>query len=238
MKKFSWSVWMLILMTSISCKTNTEKSEYHTKHIAQVPADFQSQIHAGMHALQAYRENKQADSKQRKELLDAAVIHFEKASQIDSTNQDLCFLLGNAYYLSSSYYRAMNAFEKYNRLWPGNAGVANNLRVTYREVAKAELYNENNPLSAKTFIDKSLSLNPNDLQTLELLGVSMARLSNFDTALIVLKQVIEKNPKAATAMTNASIVYTKMDMIEEAKKYIKMAQAIDPRLNNPMLEGK
>jgi len=39
-------------------------------------------------------------------------------------------------------------------------------------------------------------------------------------------------------MTNASIVYTKMDMIEEAKKYIKMAQAIDPRLNNPMLEGK
>ena len=116
MKKFSWSVWMLILMTSISCKTNTEKSESNTKRIAEVPADFQSQLHAGMQAIQAYRENKQADSTKRKELLDAAVIHFEKASQIDSTNQDLCFLLGNAYYLSSSYYRAMNAFEKYKDL--------------------------------------------------------------------------------------------------------------------------
>ena len=237
-KFYIYIVFIYIGLVLVSCKQEPKKAMSNTEKMAAVADDFNSQFAAGMEAITNFRGVEKTDSMKAKQALDAAVYHFEKANLMDSMNLDLVFLLGNSYYLSKSYYRAMSTYERIKRVWPNEEKVNKNLRLSYREVARAELYNENNPLSCRNYVEKSLKMDPTDVQSVEILGVSLARLSNWDTAVIELKRAIQMNPKSATALTNLSIVMSKQEKWEESKKYIEMAKAIDPRMENPMLTEK
>jgi len=120
------------------------------------------------------------------------------------------------------------------------------LRKSYAEEIfdKAlNLYNSNNESEALGLITNGLKIFPKSQDLLELRGVILSRMNDFNEAILCMDQIIKINPKHVMAYTNKSFYLMKLGMIEEAEKYKELSTLVsmggDPNgILSPVLENE
>lgn len=76
---------------------------------------------------------------------------------------------------------------------------------------------------------KAVEINPSDINTTTNMGLVYMRLSQFDSAVIVLQQAARIDPKYTNAYINLAITYKAMGKMDSAKKYEAEAQKTNPQ---------
>jgi protein O-mannosyl-transferase len=206
--KFTLSVLMIFLL-GFSVRTIARNMDwkdnltlfsndyYHSQNSAKLNSSL------GFTLLENYRSL--SDKEGNKHLLNKAIFHLKRASEIYPKYLDCIYLLGNAYYLSKDYRSAVVTYEKYIELNPNDHSILSNYQKALREYGRHLFFEENNNQAAKNQLLKSLKLNPNDDQVLELLGSAEAELGYLLKSVEYLLKAIEMNPNSASTWANLYI---------------------------------
>lgn len=85
-------------------------------------------------------------------------------------------------------------------------------------------------IEAQNLFKKNLQSNPNDFDSLHLLGVMYFQRGAIDTAIEFITKAIVQNKevRSAPAHTNLGILLSKKNLLEDAKHHYKVAISIDP----------
>jgi protein O-mannosyl-transferase len=101
-----------------------------------------------------------------------AIGHILRATEIHPTYKNPYLLLGNAYFYSNEFDKAIQAYEAALKLDPNYKDARQNLQLVYREGGKVIAQQQNNIPKGIGFMLKALELNPKDVETLSLLGTA------------------------------------------------------------------
>ena len=88
-----------------------------------------------------------------------------------------------------------------------------------------DLINKGEKSSAKEILDQSLGFYPNNLDSLEALGVVFAELGDYKEAHEKMDKIIELEPKHVMARANKSLFFMREGKIEEAERKKKFQQS-------------
>ena len=102
-----------------------------------------------------------------------------------------------------------------------------NYQKALREYGRFLFHEEHNNQEAKQVLIKSLKLNPNDDQALELLGSAEAELGYLLKSLEYLSKSSQINPKSASVWANLYITYTRLGDKANAQIAINKGMEID-----------
>ncbi|MBK8450151.1 MAG: hypothetical protein IPL42_09110 [Saprospiraceae bacterium] len=167
------------------------------------------------------------DKENNKHLLGQAIIHLNKAIEIYPKYTDCIFLLGNANYLIKDYKNAVASYENYIQLNPADLSIMKNYQKALREYGRILFHDDHNNALAKEMLIKSLKLNPNDDQALEVLGSAEAELGYLLKSLQYLLKAVEINPNSASTWANLYITYTRLGDKVNAQLAINKGMEID-----------
>ena len=83
---------------------------------------------------------------------------------------------------------------------------------------------------ALEFYEKSLKIDPENKTSLNGLGYVLAcEDKDLTRALSYCKQAVDSSPKSAACLDSLGFVYYRLKMYKEAKKYLEMAEQLDPQ---------
>lgn len=230
--RYSWSIYLLpILLIAFSTRTiarNTVwknnfslfNSDYeHSSNSAKLNSSL------GFTLLENYR--KSDDKEANKYLVNQAIFHLKKALEIYPNYTDCIYLLGNAYYIIKDHKDAVATYEQYITMSPGDMSIMKNYQKALREYGRYLFHEEHNNQEAKQVLIKSLKLNPNDDQALELLGSAEAELGYLLKSLEYLTKASQINPQSASVWANLYITYTRLGDKPNAQIAINKGMEID-----------
>jgi tetratricopeptide (TPR) repeat protein len=165
-------------------------------------------------------------------LVDKAIGHLNKATQLHPTYRNAYLLLGNAYFYKSDYLQAIRNYERVLQLAPGNTEGINNLAVATRDYGRFFGEQNNDLTSSLKYLNQSYQLNPDDKETLRLLAVAYGRSGDHAKALPFFKRTTELAPEVASNWINLSIVYSRLGDEVNAQSARAKALQIDPNAFN------
>lgn len=219
------SAYLLFLILISACKENGKK---------QAPVSKGSPYEQGLALMQQARSIK--DSAKREGILNQAIPLLEKVYFTDSANANNIYLLGNAYYMRRDFQKAVFMYYAHKKLKPEFTDIDKNIFASYRELGRKYQFMDNNPLHAKRSLVIADSIRPNDIETLELLGIAECSLSNFDEGKAYYARVLKIDPNRASTYFNYSLVFAKEGDFKKCQSYLDKANAIKPGFINPYLE--
>ncbi len=182
---------------------------------------------AGIH-LETVRDSK--DSLEVKQALLDAKKEADRAIEINPLYMEAHLQLGNSYYYSKNYEKAI---EKYNFILqhtPEDEDAFKNLQFALRERGRQIGLQTGDVVKAKDFIKKSLGMNPDDLEALMLMGIAEGSEGNTSNALYYFNQVLQKDPKNAQAYFNLGIAYRNVDQTAKSDSMFQQAVLLDPKI--------
>lgn len=165
------------------------------------------------------------------DLLNDAIYHLQQAVRVDSTFDNAYFLLGNAYFYAKKYDEGIEAYQHSLRLNPDNKSVTDNLTLIYRVAGKYQGEIMNNLPKALEYLEKSYALNPNDPETVRLLGVANGIGGNQEKAIVYFKKGTEIAPENADMWWNLGNAYEILGNKKDSKKCREKALRLNPYLD-------
>lgn len=230
--KYKWSIFLFIgILVAFSIRTTSRNMAwkdnltlfntdyFHSPNSAKLNSSL------GFTLLEKYRSLD--DKENNKHLLGQAIIHLNKAIEIYPKYTDCIFLLGNANYLIKDYKNAVASYENYIQLNPADLSIMKNYQKALREYGRILFHDDHNNALAKEMLIKSLKLNPNDDQALEVLGSAEAELGYLLKSLQYLLKAVEINPNSASTWANLYITYTRLGDKVNAQLAINKGMEID-----------
>jgi tetratricopeptide (TPR) repeat protein len=166
------------------------------------------------------------------QMVDKAITHLNKAIAIHPNYRNAYLLLGNAYFYKGNYQRAVESYNEVLRLNPGNRDGTNNLAVALREQGKYYGEKENDLNKALLYLKQSYEVNPNDNETIRLLGVTYGMGRQHAKALPYFKKLVEVSPNEVSFVKNLSLAYRNTGDNENADYYQRKALQLDPNAFN------
>ncbi len=166
------------------------------------------------------------------QMVDKAITHLNKAIAIHPNYRNAYLLLGNAYFYKGNYQRAVESYNEVLRLNPGNRDGTNNLAVALREQGKYYGEKENDLNKALLYLKQSYDVNPNDNETIRLLGVTYGMGRQHAKALPYFKKLVEVSPNEVSFVKNLSLAYRNTGDNENADFYQRKALQLDPNAFN------
>jgi Tfp pilus assembly protein PilF len=162
---------------------------------------------------------KEKDPKKKEEMLKQAVEYLDEAIKIHPTYKNAYLLKGNSLFFLNDLNGATSSYEAALKIDPNWGEARNNLAVAYRDAGKFAGEKQNDIAKAESLLLKSFQVNPNDTETLRLLGVTYGISGRHQQALEYFLKMTQLDPKNADAFANVSSAYNYLGDKINAEKY-------------------
>lgn len=158
--------------------------------------------------------------------------HLKKAISIHPLYVEAWLLQGNSYFYQSRYDEAISAFKKSLDIAPGYESSMTNLHLAYREGGKYWGEKMHNLEKALNYLQQAYQLNPNDFETLRLLGVAYGVEGNNVKAIEFLEKARLIKPENASVLYNLGSAYLNSGNPGKGQEFYDQARAVDSTLFN------
>lgn len=182
------------------------------------------------------RSEKEKDATVKQKMLKDAQVYLNHALEIHPNYKLSYLLLGNCYYHSGDYQKAVEYFRHVLTIDPQYGEGRRNLGIALRELGKQQGEKNNNLAGAITLLDEAVTYLPEDFETYHLLGVAYGQSGQGEKAISYFRKEIELAPNNATAYFNLGIALRQMGDEAGAQASFDKARSLDPNL--PQLKGK
>lgn len=167
------------------------------------------------------------DSLEVKTALIEAKKEAERAIEINPLYMEAHLQLGNSYYYSKNFEKAIEEYNFILQHTPEDEDAFKNLQYSLRERGRQIGMQTGDVKKAKDLIKKSLGMNPDDLEALMLMGIAEGSEGNTENALYYFNQVLKKDPKNAQAYFNLGIAYRNVDQLIKSDSMFNKAIQLD-----------
>ncbi len=174
-----------------------------------------------------------ADENTREAMLTEAIGHLQEAVKIHPTYKNAYLLLGNAHSYLEQYQQAIAYYDKALELDPNYQQAIQNKAVTYRNQGRYYGEEKNNLAASLQSLEKAYQLNPNDYETLRLLGVANGIRGNSNNAISFFEKALALEPENADALFNLGTAHYAAGNEEKGAAYHLRARQIDPSVGQP-----
>ena len=168
----------------------------------------------------------------RTEKINQAVVHLKQALEIHPNYKNAYLLLGNAHNYLSKYEEAITYYNRALNLDPNYNEAKNNIAITYRDAGRYYGEKQNNMSKSLEYLRKAEEANPNDFETLRLLGVASGMSGQSQTAISYFERCTKLQPNNAGAWLNLGNAYGQAGDIQKAEQFRAKAAQIDPAVLN------
>ena len=186
-------------------------------------------LNAAGGALTVEAPNEKNPAKQQ-EMYSQAVKYLDEAIKIHPTYKNAYLIRGNALFYLQRFEEAIQSYEMCTKLSPDFQDAYKNMAVAFREAGKQAGEKQNNLVKAEGFLHRSLQLNPQDPETVRLLGVAYGVQNKHDLALEQFLKVAQMTPESAQAYVNLYYAYRNVNQPDLAGQYLQKAVNIDPEI--------
>jgi len=170
---------------------------------------FDKAIQFNQNYTEAYVENGNVNLEMRK--IDAALVNFSKAYQLQPTNNEVVKQLANLYFNNRQFEKAIDLAQKCNNC----ADADRILGMSY--------YNQEDYGKAVIFLQKALNKNNKDAESAYTLGRTYLELEDEKNAIPQFQKAISIDPSRNVWMYELGLIYYNQNDYKNALKYINMA---------------
>lgn len=175
---------------------------------------------------------------QRNTLLLQAQGHVRTAVELHPTYKLAWFLLGNISYQLGQYDNAVQAYEQTLALDARYKPATQNLAIALREGGRDAGEKRGDLAKATAMLERALSLNPNDAETLRLMGTASGVQGKHKDALSYFSRALQADPQNPAIMYDLGAAYAFSGNAAKADSLQKAALAIDPNLMENRRKGQ
>lgn len=172
------------------------------------------------------------DETKRVGMVNKAIVHLNRAIKIHPNYKNAYLLLGNAHNYIQDYEKSISYYEHALSLDPNYADAQNNLGITYRNAGRYYGEQKNDLAKALSYLVKAEQSNPQDLETIRLLGVVYGISGNTEKAISYFSKVTTLQPNSASAWLNLGNAYGQAGDTQKAETYRQKAISMDPNVLN------
>jgi len=219
---------VLILYTIKTISRNPVWHDNATLFKSDIKISTQSaKLHNGLAGVYLERVRDSKDTLEVKQALIEAKKEAERAIEINPLYMEAHLQLGNSYYYSKNFEKAIEEYNFILQRTPEDEDAFKNLQYSLRERGRQIGMQSGDVTKAKDLIKKSLGMNPDDLEALMLMGIAEGSEGNTENALYYFNQVLRKDPKNAQAYFNLGIAYRNVDQIIKSDSMFNKAIKLD-----------
>ncbi|HPK09394.1 MAG TPA: tetratricopeptide repeat protein [Saprospiraceae bacterium] len=133
--------------------------------------------------------------------------HLKKAVEIHPNYAAAHLLLGNALLYQGKHQEAIIEYETTLQLQPSNRDASSNLALAYRDYGKYLGEKKSDFSGAQNMLLKSYAMNPDDAETVRLLGVAYGVQNNHNKAVEYFEKLVKMQPNSQGAYKNLRNAY-------------------------------
>lgn len=170
---------------------------------------------------------KEKDPAKQQKMYSQAVEYLDEAIKIHPTYKNAYLIRGNALFYLKRYDDAIRSYEMCTKLSPDFTDAYKNMAVAMREAGKAAGEQQNNLVKAEGYLQRSLQLNPDDPETVRLLGIAYGMQQKHDLALQQFLKVAQMTPDNAQAFVNLHHAYRNVGNEGMAQQSLQKALTLD-----------
>jgi len=202
--------------------------------VSQNSAKLQNAM-AGELTVQSVNE---PDSLKKMNMLQQAVGHARRAQALHPTYSNAWLLEGNAHYYLKSYDEAIKAYRQSLAINPGYREALQNLPLALRDAGRYAGEVKGDLASAIAYLSEADQLQPNDYETLRLLGVAFGISQQHDKAIGYFSRAANLRPDIADAWKNLSTAYFASGDPANGQKFLERATALEQQTPSKPSENK
>lgn len=178
-----------------------------------------------------YQSLPESSRPNRRELLSEARSHLNRALEIHPTYKNAYLLRGNAQLLLGEYEAAVTDYELALELDPGYEAASDNLLAALVEGGRFFGEQRGDLNTSRNYLERALSMAPNNYQTLRLLGVLNGVGGNNEGAIAYFERAAAVAPDRADAWWDLGTAYYQSGQIDLANVQFEKARAIEPGID-------
>jgi len=152
--------------------------------------------------------------------VDEAIVHYQKALQIDPDYVDACYNLGNALLQKGAVDEAIAHYQKALQINPDYAKACNNLGNV--------LVQKGSVNEAIIHFQKALQIKPDFAEAHDNLGNALLRKGKVDEAIVHFQKALQIEPDFAEPCNNLGIALAQKGQVAEAIAHFQRALQIKP----------
>ena len=172
------------------------------------------------------------DGPKKESMLNEAIGYLNQALEVHPNYKNAALLLGNSYFYKKDYDLSIQFYNRALQLDPDFENALRNLAIAYRDGGRVAGEQQGDLEKANRYLKESYKLNPEDIETVRLLGVSAAVSGNHGEAIGYFKQVVDKFPESVSALRNLGNAYMQNGQPELASPHLTKAAAIESGAGN------
>ena len=171
---------------------------------------------------------KPENASNKNSMLTEAVVHLQEAIKIHPGYKNPFLILGNAFNYLQNYEASIQAYSQALLLDPDYTEARNNLAITYRDAGRYFGEQKNDLNKALQYLSKAFEMQPNDYETLRLMGVAYGVGGQPQKAVEYFEKALRQLPDNADAMYNLGSAYMNAGQVEQGQLYINKAIETNP----------
>jgi protein O-mannosyl-transferase len=193
----------------------------HDVHISENSAKVQCS--AGGKMIDKAKEL--TDKTQKEAMMNEAIGHLRKSTEIHPTFKSPYLLLGNAYIYLENYEKAVPEYLTALKLDPNFKDAKSNIALAYREIGRNAGQVKKDLEGSIENLNRALQYNPQDAETLSYLGTAYGMKDQFQNSIDVLERALAVRFNRQDAI-NLIVSYQKIGNIAKANEWDKKVQGI------------
>ena len=210
--RFKKGWWVVVGIIPVFCFLTVARNPVWKDNFTLFTTDVQHQpnsaklLNAAAGArLDRYQQLEEAGRENQEHLLTTALEHLNRALRIHPRYGNAYLLRGNAYFLAGDYSRAVTEYESALAYGVPIKTVNRNLALALQQSGRVAGEERQDLVSARALLERSLSLAPDNYETLRLLGIAYGMGGNAQRAYDYFLRALEVEPENEGAKQNLEI---------------------------------
>ena len=179
----------------------------------------------------------EAQQGQRTDMLNEALGHINEAIRIHPTYKQAYFIQGNILNYLKRYDESITAFQRAQQIDPNYTQAFDNLIITYRDAGRYYGEQLKDVASSIRYLEQANAAQPNDYETIRLLGVANGIAGNTARAVELFTKNTELQPQNARAWYDLGTAYYNSGLAAESQQAFQRARQIDPEIDQKVRAG-
>lgn len=160
-----------------------------------------------------------AEGPARTKMLKEAEVYLKEALVIHPNYTNAALLLGNVEYYQTDYAAAIEAYNRALSINPDFVDAQRNLAIAYRDAGRQAGEQDRDIAKAKRYLEQSIKLAPEDVETLRLLGVASGVSGDHAAAVKYFTKVTESQPDNQAIINNLIQAHQQLGNVKEAEQW-------------------
>jgi tetratricopeptide (TPR) repeat protein len=177
----------------------------------------------------------ETDPKKRTEMLQTAVTHLKEAVRIHPKYRNAYLIMGNAYNYMKDFDNSIKAYQMCLKIDPVYKDAKTNIGISCREAGKMAGEQQNFP-KALQYLDIGYKNNPQDYETVRLLGVANAFSGDKAKALEWFQKSVDIEPRNAHSWWDLGTAYAQLGNVPKSEECRKKAKELDPGIEQSLVQ--